>query len=340
MLAARLYRAGEPLRVEDVETPEIGRGEALVKIRACGICHTDVHFALEGLLKPGKVPQILGHEAAGDVVEVGEGVEGIRKGDRVLIHFYHNCGDCRPCRMGRESLCENLRQFGFNIDGGYAEYAKAPARRLVRLPDNLPYEAGILADSGATALHAVRTVAGLGMGETALVIGVGGVGINLIQVARIAGADVIAVDVVDEKLKLAEELGAFHVINAKSQRIAEEVMRATGGKGVDAIFDTVAVRETIDASIEALRRLGRIIYIGYQPGVDIAVHPLKLIWHELKIMGSRASSKSELEDAVRLASSGRLRLLVTHRFKLEEVNEALAKVARGEIMGRAVIIPP
>jgi len=120
-----------------------------------------VHFAIEGFLKPGKIPIILGHEAAGDVVEIGEDVEGVKEGDRVAIHFYHSCGLCRFCRMGRDSLCENLKQFGFNVDGRYAEYAKAPAHRLVKLPDNLPYEAGILVDSGATAFHAVQTIAKL-----------------------------------------------------------------------------------------------------------------------------------------------------------------------------------
>jgi len=176
------------------------------------------------------------------------------------------------------------------------------------------------------------------MEETALIIGVGGVGINLIQIARLVGANVIAVDIAEEKLRLAEELGAQYVINSGRQDLVEEVMKVTGGKGVDAVFDTVAVNETIEASLRSVGKLGRIIYIRYQPDVDIKVHPLTLIWKELKILSSRASSILELEKVIRLASAGKLKLYVSNRFKLEEVNEALFEVARGEILGRAVIV--
>ncbi|MGQ9639784.1 MAG: alcohol dehydrogenase catalytic domain-containing protein [Candidatus Bathyarchaeia archaeon] len=165
MKAARFYEVGKPLKVENAEVPSISAGEVLVRVRSCGICHTDLHFIDEGLIKPGKLPQIMGHEAAGDVVEVGDMVKDVEVGDRVLIHFYFSCGECYYCRRGRESLCvgPDFQQFGFTIDGGYAEYAKAPARSIIKLPDELPYDVGILIDAGSTAYHAVREIGGLGL---------------------------------------------------------------------------------------------------------------------------------------------------------------------------------
>ncbi len=339
MKAARLYQAGEPLRIENVEIPKLERGEVLVRIKACGVCHTDVHFALEGLLKPGKVPQVLGHEPAGEIVELGEDVSDFKRGDRVLIHFYWNCRDCRYCREGRESLCDNVRVFGFTIDGAYAEYAKAPAHKLVKLPSNLPFDAGILVDSGATALHAVKTVGGVRAGESVLIIGAGGVGTSLIQVAKLSGATVIAVDALDDKLELALELGADHVINSKKKQISSEVSNLTSGRGVDAAFETVSFRDTMDGSYSSLRKGGRLVFLGYQPNIDFETHPLTLVLGEKQVLGSRASSRVDLEDAVNLASRGRLKLSVTKRFKLDQTNEALQMLARGEIKGRAVVEP-
>ncbi|MHB8566153.1 MAG: alcohol dehydrogenase catalytic domain-containing protein [Nitrososphaerales archaeon] len=339
MKAARLYKAGEPLRIDNIEIPRLEKGEVLVRIRACGVCHTDIHFAIEGLIKPGKVPQTLGHEPAGEIVEVAEDVLDYKKGDRVLIHFYWNCRACRFCLAGRESLCDNVKTFGFTIDGGYAEYAKAPAFKLVRIPDNLTFDAGILVDSGATALHAIKTVGGIRLGETVLIIGSGGVGTSLIQVAKLSGATVIAVDSIDEKLELASDLGADYTINSKKSKIFSEVMRLTAGAGADAAFETVSFKETMDDSYNSLRKGGRLVFLGYQPGVNFETHPLTLVLGEKAILGSRASSRSDLEEAVNLASQGKLKIPVTARFKLEQVNEALQMLARGEIKGRAVIEP-
>ena len=339
MKAARLYKAGEPLQIEDVEVPKLEPGEVLVRIRACGVCHTDIHFALEGLLKPGKVPQILGHEPAGEIVEVSDDVTNFKKGDRVLIHFYWSCGSCKYCRQGRESLCDNLKTFGFNIDGAYSEFAKAPANRLVKLPSNLPFDAGILVDSGATALHAVKTIGGVRLGDRVLIIGSGGVGSSLIQVAKLSGAYVIAVDAFDDKLDLARELGADHTINSKKQDIHSEVMKLTGEVGVDTAFETVSFKNTMEGAYESLRKGGRLVFLGYQPGLNFETHPLTLVLGEKQVMGSRASSRQDLEDAVNLASQGRLKLSVTRRFELDQVNEALQMLAHGEIRGRTVVEP-
>ena len=226
MKAARFYEVGKPLKVESVNVPEIGPRDALVRVKACGVCHTDLHFIDEGIIKPVKIPQTMGHEAGGEIVKLGEAVRDFRVGDRVLIHFYFSCGECYYCQQGSESLCvgENFQQFGFTTDGGYAEFARAPARNLIKLPDEVPYEAGVLVDAGSTAYHAVREVGRVRIGEDIVIIGAGGVGLSTLQMAKLAGGRVAAVDVLSHKLRVANELGASKVINSSEENVVDEIM--------------------------------------------------------------------------------------------------------------------
>jgi len=341
MKAARFYEVGKPLKVENVEVPEIGPHDALVRVRACGICHTDLHFIDEGLLKPGKIPQTMGHEVGGDVVEVGEAVRNVKVGDRVLIHFYFSCGECYYCQRGRESLCigESFQQFGFTTDGGYAEYARAPSRNLVRLPDEVPYEGGILADAGSTAYHAVREVGKVRIGEDVVIMGAGGVGLCTLQMAKISGGRVAAVDVVKDKLKVAEELGADSIINSREQDVRKEVMEFTQGKGADVVFEFVGREQTMANAINSLKRGGRLVFIGYSEDL-FKVSPLDLVRTEIEVMGSRASSRRETAAVVDLVQSGRFNLkrLVTHSVPLDEVNYGLDLVRKGLAI-RAVVKP-
>jgi propanol-preferring alcohol dehydrogenase len=339
MKAARFYKVGDPLKIEEIEIPTIENNEVLIRIRSCGVCHTDIHFALEGLMKPGKVPLTLGHEPSGDIVDVGKNVKDFRKGDRVLVHFYFNCNHCTFCIAGRESLCDNLKTFGFNVDGGYAEYAKAPASRVVKILENVPYDAGVLVDSGATAFHAVRAVGNVQKGEYVLVVGAGGVGSSLIQLAKLFGAKVIAVDISDDKLSFASELGASKIVNVTKFNAIEEITNFTDGHGIDVAFETVSSKDTLQYSFNSVRKGGKFVLIGYQPGVDFIEHPTKILLNEKQVLGSRASSLSELKEVVSLVASGKLKLSVTRRFRLDQVNEALAALSRGEIQGRAVIEP-
>ena len=177
------------------------------------------------------------------------------------------------------------------------------------------------------------------MDDRVLVLGSGGVGSSLIQVAKLSGASVIAADAFDDKLDLARDLGADFTINSKKQDIHSEIMNLTGNEGVDAAFETVSFKNTMEGAYESLRKGGRLIFLGYQPGVNFEAHPLTLVLGEKHVMGSRASSRQDLEDAVALASQGRLKLSVTRRFKLDQVNEALQMLSRGEIRGRTVVEP-
>ena len=341
MKAARFYRVGEPLRVEEVDMPKISPEEVLVKIKACGICQTDIHFIDEGLLKPGKIPQIMGHEAAGEIVEVGKEVSDLNVGDRVLIHFYFSCGDCYYCRRGRESLCVSTKfqQFGFTVDGGYAEYAKAPGRSIVKLPPEVPYEAGILVDAGSTAFHAVREVGKVRIGDIVVIMGCGGVGLCTLQMAKLNGAKVMAVDINDRKLKIAKSLGADYTINSVTNNLSEEIRKLVGDRGVDLVFEFVGVKKTMYNSLKILARGGKLIFIGYSDD-KLLLDPRKLIVGERQIVGSRASSKHETIEVVELVREGKFRLnpLISHRIPLPDINEGLELVRKGEAI-RAVVIP-
>jgi len=332
---------GEPLLVEDVDRPSISPREVLVRVRVCGICHTDLHFIDEGLIKPGKIPQIMGHEAAGDVVEVGREVEEVMVGDRVLIHFYFSCGECYYCLRGRESLCvsPDFSRFGFTTDGGYAEYAKAPARRVVKLPDEVPYEAGILADAGSTAYHAVREVGKVKLGDTVAIVGSGGVGLCTLQMAKLSGATVIAIDIHESKLKAAESLGADHTINSRSKNVPAEVRRLEGERGVDVAYEFVGRTETMNDALNILARRGKLVFVGYSED-KLTLDPRRLVGGEFQVVGSRASSIYETIEVVKLVREGKFRLepLITHKLPLDKINDGLDLVRRGEAI-RAVVMP-
>ncbi len=341
MKAARFYEVGQPLRIEDVEKPTISPKEVLVRINACGICHTDLHFVDEGLYKPGKIPQIMGHEAAGEVAEVGRDVKEFRVGDRVLIHFYFSCGECYYCQRGRENLCvsSQFKQFGFTVDGGYAEYAKAPSRSIVKLPDEVPYEAGILVDAGSTAYHAVREVGKVRLGDTVAIIGSGGVGLCTLQMAKLSGATVIAIDVQEDKLKVAKSLGADYTVNSKEKDLPTEVKRLVGARGVDIVYEFVGRTKTMNDALSILARGAKLVFIGYSED-NLTLVPRRLVRGELQIVGSRASSKYETIEVVNLVRDGKFKLepLISHRLPLDRVNDGLELVRRGEAI-RAVVMP-
>ncbi|CAA9590141.1 MAG: Alcohol dehydrogenase class III, partial [uncultured Thermomicrobiales bacterium] len=264
MRAVRYHGPGEPFHNDEIPVPQPGAGEALVRVGAAGICHTELHLR-HGVLNLGVAPLVPGHEIAGEVAAVGPGVDAVRPGDRVAVYYYVGCGRCSWCRQGQENLCRDVvDQFGFTADGGWAEYVVVPARNLVPLPDGLTVEeAAALGCSATTALHAVRSVADVRLGETVVVYGVGAVGYALIQLCRLAGARVIAVGRTPAKLALAAELGADVTINADELNPAVETLRLTGDEGADVVFELVGITETMERSVAMLRRRGRLVFIGY-----------------------------------------------------------------------------
>ncbi len=337
MKAALLY--GSEVRVEETAEPA-AEGWALVSARAAGVCGTELHF-LEGMIPPPSVPFQLGHESAGVVLEAPSG-SGIEPGDRVAVYNVVGCGTCRPCRTGRESICTSpVGQLGFSLPGAFADVVRAPAENLVRLPDAVSFEtAAVLSCSGMSVVHATR-LAGIGLGDSVVVNGIGGVGLMAVQVAAAAGATVIAVADSVERAELARELGAAESVvlegGAGYDRLPERIRELTGGAGADHFVELVGTSETMVAGIRSLGRGGKLVIIGYT-GDHLDVHPIELILSELQVVTSVAASKRDLETAIELAAAGRLEVTIDTRYPLAEIGTALERLKARQVRGRNVIV--
>lgn len=337
MRALVLEAFGGPLVAREVPVPAVGPDHALVRVRNVGICGTDLKIRT-GRMGLDVVPLIMGHEIAGEVAEVGPAVRGFAPGDRVVVNFYVTCRRCRFCRSGRDTLCPEVRQHGFSIDGGFAEYVATPAANLCRVPDPVPLaQACILGDAVATAYHAVTRRARVGPGTTVVLVGVGGVGLHAVQVARLAGGRVIAVDVNEARLGLARDLGAEAVVQARSGPFHEAVGRLTDGQGADVVIEFVGSADTLASSYQSLARAGRLVFVGYTPEVPLPVLPRDLVRQETEIVGSRANTTRELEETMDLVARGQLRPIVDRVLPLEEVEAAYQALREGRVLGRTVV---
>ena len=339
---ARFYRVGDPVKVEDNPLPRIDPDEILLKIRAASVCHSDVHV-VSGVI-PVNGPVVLGHEIAGDIEQIGENVENIKKGDRAIVHFVTPCGDCNFCLTGNTNVCKNINSlpmYGFSADGGYAQYMKVNYKRLVRLPSELPYEFGsTLCCAGVTAMHAVKSAGKINLGDIIVVYGTGGVGMYILQIAKLCGATTaIAVGRTEDKLQMAQQsFGADAAINLTKEKLTDGIKRITRGKGVNAVFDFVVNNESIENSTKILANTGRLILVGIgrEP---VVMNPKRLTFKEASVVGSSVGSKEELQLLVDLASSGRLKGVANSRHRLNEVNEVLTALKEGKVLGRAYFDP-
>jgi propanol-preferring alcohol dehydrogenase len=338
MRAVRYHGPKRPLTLEEVPRLDPRPGEVLVRVGAAGICHTELHF-LSGLLDLGVAPLTLGHEVVGRVEKTGHGVTAPVEGDRVIVYYYVGCEKCSHCLVGDENLCGALRaEYGFVSDGGFAEYVTVPARNAVRLPDHLSDEAAApIGCAVTTAVHAAG-LARLTLGDVVLVYGVGAVAFGLIQLARLAGAEVIAVSRRRAKLAKAKALGAAHVLDATEGRVAERVRELTHGHGADVIFEMVATQETMQTCTQAIAKRGRLVFIGYSEDV-YTVHPIQLVITEASVMGSVGNTLGELVRAVDLVARGKVGTVVDRVLPLARFQEGIDALAKGELIGRAVLTP-
>jgi len=318
MKAVRLVAPGRPLELHDIPVPVPGPLDALVRVHAAGICHSDVHYRA-GVSLAGPLPLTLGHEVAGVVERVGEKVRSIHPGDRVCIHYLATCGACAWCAGGHEQFCADGRMLGKHRPGGFAEYTVMPAASLFVLPPEIPFAHGaVLMCSSATALHALRK-ARLQPGESVAVFGLGGLGASAVQLARALGAaTVYAVDLNPEKLALAANFGAVPV-NARATDPVQEILRLTGGRGVNVALELIGLPLTMQQAVRVLGKLGRAALAGLtqQP---FGVHPYtELINQEAEIIGVSDHLAREIPELLRLAVEGRLDLspIVTRSVPLE-----------------------
>lgn len=332
MLAARFRKVKEPLIIEEIDIPRPGTGEALIEMKACGICATDVHTALDGTVPTAYVPITLGHEPSGIISEIGNGVRGWNKGDRVAIHPQVSCGLCPQCREGRDGICINAKVLGMHRDGAFADYLVIPVRNLVRIPDNISFtEAAIMTDAGATPFHAVTKRGRVRPGETVAIFGCGGLGMNAIQFCKLAGAaKIIAVDTSDAALERALRAGADVAVNAGVEKPDKKVKSANGGYGVDVAFEFVGMNIVVDQAVKSLRRGGRAVIVGIGPEKINTIPPFSFVYNELELIGSFGSDIADLERLMMLAASGKVDLSesVSSVIPLKAVNQGISNLEK------------
>jgi 2-desacetyl-2-hydroxyethyl bacteriochlorophyllide A dehydrogenase len=328
MRAARLHQPRKPLVIEEIETPVAGPGQVVVKMEACGICATDVHIARDGSIPTAFTPITLGHEPAGVVSDPGPEVKGWQPGDRVAIYPQITCGTCPQCRQGREAICTRTKVLGMHMDGAFADYVAVPARNMVRVPDNVSMgEAAIMTDAVATPWHAVTRRGQVRPGETVAVFGCGGLGMNAVQICRLAGAaNVIAVDFSDVALERALEAGADAAVKAGGEKTYRDVMAANNGQGVDVAFEFAGVNAAIDQAVRSLRRGGRAVVVGIGPEPINVSPPFYFVYNDLTLIGSFGSDTADLAELMGLAGRGRLNLTasISSVISLDQVNQGLA----------------
>lgn len=337
MKAARLHEHKKPLAIDEVSVPAVKDGEVLVRIAAAGACHSDLHI-MSGEI-PCELPRTLGHENAGTVEETGPDVTGVQRGDTVAVFGAWGCGRCRVCRQGEEQLCGVSGWSGLGREGGFAEYLLVPAERhLIRLEGLDPVEVATLTDAGVTPYRAIkRALPHLYPGSAAVVLGVGGLGHLALQIFRAVSpsVEVIAVDVADDKLELASEMGADRVVDARGDAAAE-IKKLTNREGARAVIDFVGTDATLKLAASIAARKGIIVLAGLAGGT--LAYSFQRLRGECIVTNSWWGSYTELEELLMLARAGKVRASI-QRFPLAEINEAFHLLASGRIRGRAVIIP-
>jgi 2-desacetyl-2-hydroxyethyl bacteriochlorophyllide A dehydrogenase len=342
MKAVRLVQVGQPLELEEIPVPPIGPRDVLVRIRAAGICHSDVHYRA-GTSPAEPLPLTLGHEVAGVVEQVGTDVTTVQVGDRVCLHYMITCGDCAYCSVGSEQFCTSGQMLGKNRDGGYAEYIGVPARNVFPLPDEIPFEHGaIMMCSSSTSFHALRK-GRVTAGDSVAVFGVGGLGLSAVQLARAFGAlDVYAVDIVRDKLEMAEGFGAIPINGSETDPVAA-IKRLTNGKGVDVALELIGLPVTTRQAIESVAVFGRVVMVGLTDRT-VTVDPYReLICREAELIGSADHLAHELPTLIELVRRGALDLsqVVTDTVPLdaEKINATMDRIESFGSGVRVVITP-
>jgi L-iditol 2-dehydrogenase len=330
--------------VEDFPVPELGPHEVLIRVRACGICGSDVH-GMDGSSGRRIPPIVMGHEAAGVIAEIGGAVSGWKKGDRVTFDSTISCGECWYCRRGEINLCENRRVLGvscgeYRRHGAFAEYVAVPQRILYRLPDNLSFEQAAMVEAVSVAVHAVERTP-LSLNASVAVVGTGMIGLLVVQVLRARGCgSIIAIDLDEGKLKLARQFGATHTLHAAEPDVQEKIRALTDGRGVDAAFEVVGLPATVKTAIESVRKGGSITLVGnLKPQVELPLQAV--VTRELTLIGTCASA-GEYPACLDLIASGKVNVtdFISATPPLEEGAQWFERLYAGEKGLMKVLLKP
>jgi D-arabinose 1-dehydrogenase-like Zn-dependent alcohol dehydrogenase len=325
MRAAVLRAFGQPLEMRELEVPAPSAGEVLVRVRAVGLCGTDLKIT-GGAFATTPLPMVPGHEVAGELAD----------GRRVACYVYEPCGRCRTCRRGFDTLCPTSTRIGFDKDGGLAEYVKVREHNALPFADHVPFESAAVAmDAGTSPWRALMTRAQVGAGETVVIAGAGGLGTNGVQIARHAGARVAVVDPVARSRTAALAAGAELAVDPGA---AEALIEWSGG-GADVGFEASGARAGFDTLVRCLRPGARLVCCGYQVGIEYGLDSAALVLNEITLLGSRNGSRSDAESALRALETGALRPVIGERLPLQDVNRGLDRLRRGDATGRIVVLP-
>lgn len=336
MKAALIKKFGEGFSIEDVPEPRPGHGEVKLKVLTAALCASDTKV-MRGRIPTIRLPHIAGHEFVAEVEALGEGVDGFEKGDRVVAGVDQVCGGCTFCLTGRPHHCQNAVRLGFEIPGAHAQFTLAKASSLVKVSSEVPLEeACIINDAVAVTYHALRAKGQVSYGDTVVIIGLGGLGFHGLQIAKLLGARAIGTSRNPEKLRIARELGADLAVNTRTESLKEAVMDFTGGEGADVVVDIVGIEGGIAEDLDLLKPAGKVVVVGYTD-VAFSVPFTGLFLREKEIIGSRAYTKQELIESVRIVEERKVKPFVSNRYRFEQINDLCSDLLSGKVLGRGVM---
>lgn len=343
-MKALLLTDHKRLEVTEVDEPQIGPGDVLVQVEACGICGSDIH-GYDGSTGRRIPPLIMGHEAAGIVVSVGSDVDDLVNGDRVTFDSMVSCGRCEFCRGGRQNLCNHRRVLGvscdeYRRDGAFAERIAVPRRIVYLLPEAMPFEHAALVEAVSVGVHAVN-ISPIRLGDSVVIIGAGMIGLLALQAAKAAGATrVIAVDINDKRLRLAEELGATETLRSDQCDVPQAIHELTGRRGVDVALEVVGATETIKLAIDSVRKGGQVTLVGnLSPTIELPLQ--SVVTREIRLQGT-CGCNGEYPQCIELMRSGTINVapLITAQITLEEAPEWFARLHAGDADQMKVVVRP
>lgn len=338
MKAMVLKEYNQDLVYEDAADPAPGHGEIVLRVKACGMCFTDVKITTGLLHKFVTLPHIPGHEIAGEVAAVGPGVQNVKVGEKGVAYFILSCGHCEFCLSGLNNLCVGIRRLGFEENGGYAEYVRMPAANFCAFTSNHPFTTmAVIPDAVATSYHAVVNMANLRVDQRLLIVGAGGLGLNALQIAVYMGLRVTVAARNPAAIKLSRELGADSIINIKEEDPLQAGRAITGGLGFDAVLEGVGYESTMAWSLKSLKKGGTCVIMGYDSVNPIPIELINIHNNEWRIVGTKVSTLNGLKKSVELVERGKVNPQISKVISVRDVNPALADLKKGGLLGRIVI---
>jgi propanol-preferring alcohol dehydrogenase len=337
MKSAVLRQFGQPLAIEEKPIPVPGPGEVLVKVCASGLCVSDLHIQ-DGMIGTVRLPYTPGHEMAGVVAQVGEGVTAVDIGDHVVGAIDITCGTCKYCLSGRTNLCRNLVRVGFERDGSHEEYCVIPAANAFKVANWVPFDQMTsITDAVGCMYNAIKNRAKVQPGHRVLILGTGGLGMNAIQIAKIFGATVYATSRQKEKLDISLEMGADAAINTKEQNLYDEIVRLTNGEMCDVVIDNIGIKSSINDSLRLVCPGGRVIVAGYNDPTFEAEYQ-DIMKFEKEILGIRGMTKQDLVEVIGFIETGKIVPFIYKTIPFEQINTGLNMLRTGEAKGRVVLM--